>query len=135
VDQIDSKVETKSVKIACEAAADVNVAYYQNAVPIIRDLAVLNETENDLSDVSVRLTSEPPFLNPCTQRIERIAVGSTHHVTTVKLELNSSFLSAVTAAQRGRISVEVWTAQQRVSEKSFEINLLPPSLGTAHEPK
>ena len=127
MDQTDSKVETKSVKIACEAAANVNVAYYQNAVPIIRDLAVLNETENDLSDVSVRVTSEPPFLNPGTQRIERIAAGSTHHVTTVKLELNSSFLSAVTAAQRGRISVEVWTAEQRVSEKSFEINLLPPS--------
>jgi hypothetical protein len=128
VEQLESKTnEPKSVKIACEAADNVNVAYYQNSVPIIRDLAVLNETENDLPDVSVRIASEPPFLNPGSQRIERIAAGSTHHVPTVKLELNSSFLSAITAARRGQITVEVWTAGQRVSTKSFEINLLPPS--------
>lgn len=53
-----------AIKIACTAADNVNVAFYQNAVPIIRDLAVENALGSDLTGVAVHLTSEPPFLTP-----------------------------------------------------------------------
>ncbi|MEH2565001.1 hypothetical protein [Bradyrhizobium sp. AZCC 2289] len=44
---------TGTVKIASTTADNVNVAFYQNAVPIIRDLAVENALSRDLSEISV----------------------------------------------------------------------------------
>lgn len=69
-----------AVKIACTAADNVNVAFYQNAVPIIRDLAVENALGGDLTGVAVHLTSEPPFLTPGVWRIDRIADQTVHHI-------------------------------------------------------
>ena len=52
------------LKITCTAADNVNVAFYQNAVPIIRELAIENTLGRDLTDIAVHLTAEPPFLTP-----------------------------------------------------------------------
>jgi hypothetical protein len=52
------------VKVACSAAENVNLAFYQNAVPIIRELAVENATGRDVSEIEVHLSSEPPFVAP-----------------------------------------------------------------------
>jgi 2-methylcitrate synthase len=68
-DQTD-ETGTAALTIACTAADNVNVAFYQNAVPIIRDLAVENALGRDLSEISVHLSAEPPFLTPGVWRIE-----------------------------------------------------------------
>jgi hypothetical protein len=51
-----------TAKITCNAAANINVAFYQNAVPIMRELAVENRLGRDLTDICVHLAAEPPFL-------------------------------------------------------------------------
>ena len=63
---------TEIFKVACSAADSVNIAFYQNAIPIIRELAIENELGRDLSGKSVHLAAEPPFLMPGIWRIERI---------------------------------------------------------------
>ena len=52
--QLEATV-TGTLKITCTAADNVNVAFYQNAVPIIRDLAIENALGRDLSEISVHL--------------------------------------------------------------------------------
>jgi very-short-patch-repair endonuclease len=118
---------TGTVKIACTAADNVNVAFYQNAVPIIRDLAVENELGRDLSEISVHLTAEPPFLAPGVWRIERIANQAVHHIRSLDLKLDPAFLAGINASRRGELRILVEAASAVLAEQAVEINLLPPS--------
>jgi hypothetical protein len=68
------------IKVTCNVADNVNVAFYQNAVPIIRELAIENDEGRDLIEISVHLSSEPAFVNPGVWRIDRIADQATHHI-------------------------------------------------------
>jgi hypothetical protein len=38
-----AKSRTEILKVACSAADSVNIAFYQNAIPVIRELAIENE--------------------------------------------------------------------------------------------
>jgi hypothetical protein len=95
------------VKISCSASHNVNAAFYQNAVPIVRELVVENETTEELSEITVHLIAEPPFMLPDVWRIDRIAQQTAHHLRLVDLKLDPAFLSGVNASQRGEIRVRV----------------------------
>ena len=82
---------TDILKVACSAADSVNIAFYQNAIPIIRELAIENELGRDLSGKSVHLAAEPPFLMPGIWRIERITDRATHHIRSLDLKLDPAF--------------------------------------------
>jgi hypothetical protein len=118
---------TGTVRIASTAADNVNVAFYQNAVPIIRDLAIENELGRDLSEISVHLTAEPPFLAPGVWRIERIANQAVHHIRSLDLKLDPAFLAGINASRRGELRILVEAAGAVLAEQAVEINLLPPS--------
>jgi Protein of unknown function (DUF4011)/REase_MTES_1575/AAA domain/Protein of unknown function (DUF3320) len=115
------------VRVSCTVADNINVAFYQNAVPIIRDLAVENALGSDLAGISVHLTSEPPFLTPGVWRIERIADQAVHHIRSLDLKLDPAFLAGINASRRGELRVRVEAAGTVLAEQAVEINLLPPS--------
>jgi very-short-patch-repair endonuclease len=115
------------MQISFSIAENVSLAFYQNAVSFLRELAITNETGNDLSDVSVRLTSEPPFLTSRLWRVDSISDKASHHIRPLDLKLDPTFLSGLTAARRAEIRLFVDAANERVAERNLEINLLPPS--------
>ena len=115
-----------AVEVVCTAAENINLAFYQNAIPIIRDLSVRNTTGVDLRDVSVHLSSEPPFVTPGVWRIDRIADADIHHLTTVDLKLDQAFLSGLTASRRAELIVRVESSDKPLAERKIEVNLLPP---------
>jgi hypothetical protein len=116
-----------SLKVTCAAADNVNVAFYQNAVPIVRELAIENGLGRELTDISVHLSSEPAFLSPGVWRFDRIADEATHHIRSLDLKLNPAFLAGINAAQRGEIQIHVEAAGTAITDHTLEINLLPPS--------
>lgn len=117
----------EKLKFTCAVADNVNVAFYQNAVPIIRELALENGLGRDLSDIHVHLASEPAFLAPGVWHIDRIADQTTHHIRSLDLKLDPAFLAGVNASRRGELRIWVEAAGERVGEQNIEINLLPPS--------
>jgi len=117
----------ESVGLVCRVAESINLAYYQNAIPIIRELSIENRTGSELRNAAVRLSSEPPFVTPGVWRIDRIADADVHHLTTVALNLDQAFLSGLTASRRAEILVQVESSDQELAERRIEVNLLPPS--------
>jgi very-short-patch-repair endonuclease len=115
------------LKIACSVAENVNVAFYQNAVPFVRELTLENEVGRDLAEVAVRLSSEPAFLTPGVWRIDRIADKTTHHVRGLDLKLDPVFLAGLTASRRAEIHIVAEAGGITLSEYKFDVNLLPPS--------
>lgn len=117
----------ETLKVACSAADSVNIAFYQNAIPIIRELAVENELGRDLSGISVHLAAEPPFLMPGIWRIERIADRATHHIRSLDLKLDPAFLAGINASGRGELRIRVEVSGETLAEQTIDVNLLPPS--------
>ena len=118
---------TEILKVACSAADSVNIAFYQNAIPIIRELAIENELGRDLSGISVHLAAEPPFLMPGIWRIERITDRATHHIRSLDLKLDPAFLAGINASRRGELRIRVEVSGETLAEQTIDVNLLPPS--------
>ncbi len=116
-----------TLKVVCTAADNINVAFYQNAVPIIRELALENREGRDLRELSVHLTSEPAFMTPGVWHIEQIAAGATHHIRSLDLKLDPAFLAAINASRRAELRIRVEAAGETLVENASEVNLLPPS--------
>src|SRR3954465_10215604 len=116
-----------SLRVACSVAESVNIAFYQNAVPIVRELALENGLGRDLTEVLVRLTAEPAFLTPGIWRIDRIADKSTHHLRSLDLKLDPGFLSGFSASRRAELRVVVEAEGKELGDHRVEVNLLPPS--------
>jgi hypothetical protein len=76
---------------------------------------------------NVHLTAEPPFLTPGVWRIERIANQTIHHIRSLDLKLDPSFLAGINASRRGELRIQVQAAGTVLAEHAVEINLLPPS--------
>jgi hypothetical protein len=117
----------KALKITCAAADQVNIAFYQNAIPIIRELALENRLGRDLADISVHFFAEPAFLTPGVWRVERISDGATHHIRSLDFKLDPAFLAGINASRRGELRIRVQAAGETVAEQVLDINLLPPS--------
>lgn len=115
------------IVVECIAAENVNLAFYDNGIPLIRDLSIANQADADIANLEVRLGSEPSFISPGVWRIEKIAAHDTHHLKIVDLKLDHGFLSGLTTSRRGDIRVRIESAGQLLAEKHIEVNLLPPS--------
>jgi hypothetical protein len=115
------------LKISCAVAENVNVAFYQNAVPFLRELTLENHVGRDLSEVAVHLSSEPPFVAPGVWRVDRIADKTTHHIPSLDLKLDPGFLAGLTASCRAEIHVIAEFEGTTLSKHRVEVNLLPPS--------
>lgn len=63
------------LKIDVTLIAKLNLADFQNAVPLVRDLSLINETDQTHEQVELILTSDPPFLKPRRWRIDALAAA------------------------------------------------------------
>ena len=117
----------RASELVCRAAENINLAYYQNAIPIIRELSIENRTGAELGNVAIRLSSEPPFVTPGVWRIDRIADTDVHHLRTIDLKLDQTVLASLTASRRAEIFVRVEDSEGSLAEQKIEVNLLPPA--------
>src|SRR5258707_9511314 len=95
------------VTVTSSIAGRISVAFHQNAIPVIQEIALTNDLDRDLADLSVRLLSEPPFATPQLIRIERIARGTSHTICVPDLQLDPSFLRRLTEGVRAAFTIEL----------------------------
>jgi hypothetical protein len=84
-----------AVRVACSATEHVSLAYYENAIPVIREIVITNASEEDLTDLQLQIESRPAVVQPLTLRIDRIPAGSNHHIETVDVRLDAALLATV----------------------------------------
>lgn len=102
----------------------VNFAMQQNHVPVIREITLKNVGENVLKEVIVQITFEPDFATAYRLNVEAIPVGAEERITTLPIQLSTSFLSQLTERLLGHIRVEVTAEDRPLFSESYEIALL-----------
>lgn len=80
-------------------ASKLNLADFQNSVPLLRDLLVVNDSERELSQLQLRLESFPPFLKPRTWSIDACDPKSRYGIKDCDVLLDGALLGKLTEAE------------------------------------
>lgn len=98
------------LSIAAALGAKLNLADFQNAVPVLRELSVVNDTTENLSELDLSIESTPPFLKPKHWYIDSISAGQHCHVPDLDVQLDGALLIRLTEAETATVS---WTLRRR----------------------
>ena len=97
--------EKPRFRIETTVAADINLALAQNAVPIIRDLAVVNPKGYPLlEDLTLRISSDPAFCESVEVTVDRLCEDIRLVVDRVEPKLNLAYLRGLSEAVSGSLS-------------------------------
>lgn len=129
------------LKIDATLIAKLNLADFQNAVPLVRDLWLINETGQTHEHVELVLTSDPPFLKPRRWRIDTLAAGSRYPIRDLDVNLDGGLLARLTEAETAAVSlalrkVDADASAPALAQRDIHLELLPRNQwgGISHLP-
>jgi len=85
------------VRVEAVLTPRLNLAFHQNAVPVLRELVLVNDGGAPLEAVELTLTSDPAFLAPKTWRIDAVPAGQRYHVPKLDVALDGAMLGRLRA--------------------------------------
>ena len=95
------------IRLKVAVVEKLNLADFQNAVPALHELAIVNETLAPISELTITITSEPAFLKPRTWSIDTVGAGETFHIADLDVQLDGSLLSRLTEAEPATLHFEL----------------------------
>ncbi|BCL74998.1 hypothetical protein JHS3_07340 [Jeongeupia sp. HS-3] len=113
-----------TIKIDVIVTEKLGFASQQNAVPVLRELEITNNSESDYDDLMLVLSASPAFLEGKTWKIDRLPKGDSLHITDRDLKLNAAYLADLSESLRGELKLLLCCADQTLAEDTFEIEIL-----------
>lgn len=90
-------------RVEATLVAKLNLADFQNAIPMLRELGIVNDTDADAKDLELRIESVPAFLKPKVWRIDAVAAGKSYRITDLDITLDGSLLTRLSSGRRTRL--------------------------------
>src|SRR5688500_1810212 len=101
----------------------INYAFQQNAIPVIRELAVRND-KVARKDLVIRVRTEPAFATPIELNLQSLEPDGEYRVAPVDLKLSPSFLADLAEKVTGCLHIDVIDGEMIVAAKTETISLL-----------
>ena len=98
-DDPEAALSPPAVRLRVAPVAKLNLADFQNSVPALHELAIVNETASAVSELTIQLACEPAFIQPRTWSLEAVGAGETYHLKDLDVRLDGSLLSRLTEAE------------------------------------
>ena len=114
----------KAVEIRCEIVPKINFACYHSKLKILRSLEIVNNSPDILTDITVKLASDTPYIKPRTWHVEQIDPKGRQRIADTKIELNGGKLSELDEKRTGRITIEVATKAGALASASVAVEIL-----------
>ena len=108
----ESAAPPPAIRLRLSAASRLNLADFQNAVPALHELAIINETPSPLAELTVELVSEPAFVKPRSWSLAAVGAGETYHLKDVDVQLDGALLSRLTEAEPATLAFELRSPKQ-----------------------
>lgn len=125
-EQLPAAEELPRVKIVATLAAKINLADFQNAVPAIRELSVLNDTKVDYQTIRLVATAEPAFLKAKTWHLDRLGSEQTLRVSDLDIPLDGALLGRLTEAEKAVVTFRLLTQEsEELAVAEMHVELLP----------
>ena len=107
-----TEVPPPTVRLQISAAKKLNLAAFQNAVPALHELVIVNETSSLISELTLQLISEPPFVKPRVWNVESVGAGESYHLRDLDVQLDGTLLSRLTEADTAYLHFELRSRKQ-----------------------
>ncbi len=119
----------RELKIEATFAAKLNLADFQNAVPMIRELSIASSLEQDSKALEIVLEAMPPFVKPRTWRLDSVGAGQTYRLRDLDVQLDGALFSRLTEAEKATVTVTLRQLQVETSSEpavlTKTVELLP----------
>jgi len=112
------------IKVSCLYSGAVNFAMQQNYVPIIRNLTVHNDSDEEMKNLKLKIRFEPNFAYEYETDIECIEPKQAVEITPVNIKLSSQFLFELTEKITGTIFFEVIRGEEKIYNHMDDIEIL-----------
>ena len=90
--------------IAAALGAKLNLADFQNAVPMLRELSIHNDSIADEKELDLSIESITAFLKTKQWHIDAVNAGQRCHITELDVQLDGALLSRLTEAETATVS-------------------------------
>jgi len=98
---------SSGLRVVASLASKLNLADYQNAVPVLRELAVVNDGELVRQHLTLTASCDPVFFQSKQWNIDAIGPGQTSRISTLELQLNAPLLAHLTESEWARVKFEL----------------------------
>ncbi len=122
-------------------AGKLSLADFQNSIPLLRELAIVNDSEHEITDLQLRLESFPPFLRPKTWTIDACQAKSVYGIMDCDVLLDGILLAKLTEAETSTITFtlvgKAGSAEECIlASEARKVELLPRNQwgGLSHLP-
>jgi very-short-patch-repair endonuclease len=135
----ETNMQPHSIRVT--GSEKLNLADFQNSVPLLRELALVNGSEREATGLQLRLESFPPFLKPKTWTVDACAAGETYPIKDCDVHLDGALLGKLTEAETATVSFALFEKAGTVDESCLvrhehKVELLPRNQwgGLSHLP-
>lgn len=101
-----------------------NYAIQQNRIPIIRKLVIENPSDIDLLNITIKIKSEPDFINSWEHRIETLPRKQRIEIEVQGLKLLANFFSELTEKLSGDIILSIYSNDNILFVKNYNVDIL-----------
>lgn len=125
------------VRVEATITPRLNLAFHQNAVPVLRELALVNNGDAALTAVDLTLSSAPAFLAPKTWHIDSIGAGQHYRLPKLDVALDGAMLGRLTEAETAMACFLATSGGEPVARIDLPIELLARNQwgGLGHMPE
>lgn len=128
-----------ALTIEVSLTTKLNLADFQNAVPLLRELTLVSTLKTDICQLELTLTSTPAFVKPKTWRLESIRTGDHYRIRDLDVQLDGPLLSRLTEAETAMVTLTLRPAGSEgepIAALSKSVELLPRNQwgGLSHLP-
>src|SRR3989304_5115419 len=76
--------------------AKLNLAGFQNAVPMLRELSIINDSAEEAKELELTLETVPTFIKTKTWQIDVVGVGQKCSIKNLDVQLDGTLLTRLT---------------------------------------
>lgn len=120
----DVTISVAEIQLAVDCSQTLNFAMQQNDVPFIRQIEVTNNGDDSISDLRVRLTSEPEMFPAWETVVASILPGGTYRISPVDVRLAPDLLAGLTERVAGVLHAAVICDGQTVASQDVSMVML-----------
>ena len=111
-------------RIQVSMTPKLNLAFYQNAVPVIQEIVITNEDEAPLQNLKLSIISEPAFFKSRTWSIDAIRNGQSYHLKELDVLLDGGLLARLTEAETAQVCFILRIGDEIITQLDTQIELL-----------
>lgn len=111
-------------RLNVDVAATFNYAAWQNAVPLLKSIAIVNEDGAEMSSVTVEMSASNGFAREKRWVIDRVGAGETLQLKSIDVDVDPAYLDALDEAERGVLRFRLLHKGELVDESVQTLRVL-----------